>query len=170
MLVGPLAEREPSGAEARMAISFSHSDIGFLLNGESKFQEALSHYRTTVEIRENLAATMAPVSAYWRTATVAISARDTAGALDLLRKAEKTLAVSKSPPPDSIQSRSALAYVYSICGECYAANRNPAAARDWYHRFRQLLAALRDSGKLDADSTELLHTVEKELSSLAGNR
>ena len=172
------AEREPSSADARMAISFSHSDIGFLLNGENKFQEALSHYRTTVEIRENLAAldphnaraTMALVSAYWRTATVAISARDTAGALDLLRKAEKTLALSKSPPPESIPSRNALAYVYSIYGECYAAKDNPAAARDWYHRSRQLLTALRDSGKLDADSTELLHTVEKELSTLAGVR
>jgi serine/threonine protein kinase len=172
------AERDPSSADARMALSFSHSDIGFLLRGESKFTEALAHYRATVEIRENLAAldpnnaraTMSLVSAYWRTADVATAAGATTGALDLLRKAEKTLAVAKSPPPDSTQSRIALAHVYSEYGQCYSATRNTATAHDWYARSRQLLAGLRDSGKLDADGVDLLQAVETNLSKAAGNR
>jgi tetratricopeptide (TPR) repeat protein len=172
------AEREPLSADARMAISFSHSDIGFLLRGQNNFQDALTHYRKTVEIRENLAAmdpnnaraTMSLVSAYWRTAGISTAAGDTRGALELLQKAERVLAASKSPAPGSTQSRTALAHVYGTYGESYSASRNSSAARDWYGRSRQLLADLRDSGKLDADGADLLPAVERELSRLGGVR
>jgi hypothetical protein len=88
-----------------MAISYSHSDIGFLLREENKLQEALEHYRTTVKIREELAAMdpnnarakLSLVSAYWRTARVSVAADDTHTALDLLANAVKTLAQSKNP-------------------------------------------------------------------------
>ena len=86
-----------------MAVSFSHSDIGFLLRGQEKLPDALAHYRTTVRIREELAAAdpsnaramLSLVSAYWRTAGVCVAARDTRAAMDLLGKAVSTLQRSR---------------------------------------------------------------------------
>jgi serine/threonine protein kinase len=165
------AELEPSSADARMAISFSHSDIGFLLRTEKKFQEALAHYRKTVKIREELAemdpnnarATLSLVSAYWRTASVSIAAGDIQNALDLLKKAVKTLAQAKKPDPGSARSRTELAQVYAVYGESYAAAGDAAAARDWYERSKQIFTGLRGSGKLDAEGADMLQAVEKEL-------
>src|SRR5207244_8787607 len=90
---------EPWKADAWMAISFSHSDIGFLLSDDKKFEEALAHYRKTVKIREELAqidpnnarATMSLVSAYYRTAGVAVDSGEIETALDLLQKAVMVL-------------------------------------------------------------------------------
>jgi tetratricopeptide (TPR) repeat protein len=157
-----------------MAISYSHSDIGFLLRGEKKLQEALEHYRKTVKIREELAevdpnnarATMSLVSAYWRTASAAIEAGDIENALDLLKKAVKTLAQSKNPDPGSVRSRTELAQVYAVYGKSYAAVGDAGEARDWFGRSKQICTGLRGSGKLNADGADLLQSVEEELAKL----
>jgi serine/threonine protein kinase len=165
------AELEPSSADASMAISYSHSDIGFLLSQDKKFPEALAHYRKTVEIRENLAradpqnarATLGLVSAYWRTASVAVAGGGTRDASGLLAKAEQTLIHSTNPAPGSVRSRTELAHVYAIYGESYAAAGDAGAARASYSRSKQILTGLRGSGKLDADGADLLQDVEKKL-------
>jgi non-specific serine/threonine protein kinase/serine/threonine-protein kinase len=162
---------EPSNTDAKMAISFSHSDIGFLLREEKKLQEALEHYRKTVRIREELAemdpnnarAKLSLVSAYWRTASVSVAAGDIQTALDLLPKAVKTLAQSKNPAPGSTRSRAELANVYATYGESYAAGGDPATARNWYERSNQILTDLRGTGELDANGADLLRSVEGEL-------
>jgi tetratricopeptide (TPR) repeat protein len=155
-----------------MAISFSHSDIGFLLRGEKKLPEALEHYRKTVKIREELAevdpnnarATLGLVSAYWRTASVSVAAGDIQTALDLLPKAVKVLAESKNPDPGSVRSRTELANVYAIYGEAYTATGGGAAmARHWYERSKQIFTDLRGSGELDANGADILRGVEQEL-------
>ena len=163
--------REPSNADAKMAISYSHSDIGFLLNRQKKPLEALEHYRTTVAIREDLAAAdpnnarakMALVSAYWRTASISVAAGNTPTALDLLARAVKALAQSNNPAPGSARNRAELAYVYATYGESYGAVGGRAAARPSYERSKQLLLALRASGELDANGADRLREVEEEL-------
>jgi non-specific serine/threonine protein kinase/serine/threonine-protein kinase len=167
--------QEPSNTDAKMAISYSHSDIGFLLRDENKLQEALEHYRTTVTIREEIAAVdpnnarakLSLVSAYWRTARVSVAAGDTDTALDLLANAVKTLAQSKNPPAGSARSRAELAHVYEIYGEAYAARRGFVTARHWYERSKQVLTDLRDTRELDANGAEILVTVQEELAKLA---
>jgi non-specific serine/threonine protein kinase/serine/threonine-protein kinase len=165
------AALEPLNTDAKMAISFSHSDIGFLLRGEKKPQEALGHYRKTVEIREELAkmdpnnarATLSLVSAYWRTAGVSVAAGDIQAALDLLARAVKTLARSKNPDPGSVRSRTELANVYATYGEAYAVSGGAATARHWYERSKQIYTDLRGSGELDANGADMLRAVEEEL-------
>jgi tetratricopeptide (TPR) repeat protein len=165
------AALQPLNTDAKMAISFSHSDIGFLLRGEKKLPEALEHYRKTVEIREELAAmdpnnaraTLSLVSAYWRTASVSVAAGDIQTALDLLSRAVKTLAQSKNPDPGSVRSRTELANVYAIYGEAYAASGGAATARHWYERSKQIFTGLRGSGELDANGADMLRGVEEEL-------
>lgn len=162
---------EPMNADAKMAVSFSQSDIGFLLQGHKKFPEALEHYRKTIEIREEVArmdpsnarATLSLVSAYWRTARVSVDARDSRGALDLLNKAVKTLTQSKSLDPASVRPRIELAQVYAAYGKYYAASSD-AAARGWYEQSKQILISLRGSGQLDAGGADLLQNVEEKLS------
>ncbi len=162
---------EPSSVDAKMAISYSHSDIGFLLREGKKPVEALAHYRAVVKIREEIAA-MDPnnaramaslVSAYWRTASVAAAAGEIKTALQLLPKAEKALAESKNPAPGSARSQGALASVYATYGETYAVNGASVTARHWYERARQILSGLRASKELDANGKELLESLEKEL-------
>jgi tetratricopeptide (TPR) repeat protein len=165
------AALQPLSADAKMAISYSHSDIGFLLRGQKKPREALEHYRTTVEIREDLAAldpnnaraTLSLVSAYWRTAGVSVAAGDIPTALELLARAVKTLAHSKSPDPGSVRSRTELANVYATYGETYAAGGGAARARPWYERSKQIFTDLRSAGELDANGADRLRGVEEEL-------
>ena len=162
---------DPANTDAKLALSYSHSDIGFLLREEGKLPEALAHYRTTVMIREEVAAMDADnaraklslVSAYWRTASVSVAAGDFHYSLDLLSKAEKVLARSRNPAPSSAQSRAALANVYSTYGESYTASGDPATARNWRERSKQLLIDLRASRELDANGAELLRSVGEEL-------
>ena len=164
---------ESSNPEAKMAISFSHSDIGFLLWREKKLPEALDHYRTTIKLREELAAmdpnnaraTLGLASAYWRTANVSREAGDIQNALALLRKGEKTLTQAKNPAPKSAHSRTELANVYSVYGDSYVTSA-PATARRWYERSKEILTDLRGSGELDANGAERLQSVEKELAKL----
>ena len=172
------AEREPTSADAKMAISFSHSDIGFLYWRDKKFTDALAHYRTTVKIREGLSeqdpnnarATLGLASAYWRTASVYTAAGDLESAFDLLNKGAKTLTHAKKPDPASPRSRTELAHVYAGYGETCIAAHETAAARDWYGRSRQIVSALKAAGKLDADGADLLESDDLELAKLAKTR
>jgi tetratricopeptide (TPR) repeat protein len=47
---------EPRSAAAKTAVSFSHSDIGFLLRKQGRNREAIDHFRIAVSLREELAA------------------------------------------------------------------------------------------------------------------
>ncbi|MBI4910380.1 MAG: serine/threonine protein kinase [Acidobacteria bacterium] len=172
------AALDPSNTDAKAAISYSHSDIGFMLREEKKPREALEHYRTTVKIREELAAMdpnnarakLSLVSAYWRTASVSVVAGDRETAWDLLAKAVRALAQSKSPAPGSKASRAELANVYSVYGESHAAGGDRANARLWYERSKKVLTDLHASGELDANGADVLASLEKELAKLGTAR
>ena len=161
----------PSSTEARMAMSFSHSDIGFLLREEGNLPESLAHYKTAVKIREesvaadpdNARAKLSLISAYWRTAAVSAAAGDTSMSFSLLPKAAALLAQIKNPAPGSARNRTELANIYAVYGESYAAAGNRAAARKWYEKSRKILTDLSRSGELDANGADRLQSVEKHL-------
>jgi tetratricopeptide (TPR) repeat protein len=161
----------PSNMDAKMAISYSHSDIGFLLREEGNLQESLAHYRATVNIREesvaadpeNARAKLSLVSAYWRTASVSAAAGDRQASFELLAKAVAMLAHIKNPAPGSVRSQFELANIYAVYGESYAAVGSGAVSRLWYERSKQTLTALSHSGELDANGADLLRSVEKAL-------
>jgi len=160
-----LAALDPASTAARMAISFSHSDIGFLLSEGGKYREALQHYGATIKIREDVAAAdpnnaqaaQMLVSAYWRCAEVFVNAGNTANALDLLNKAVNALARSKNA--GSVANRTALAQVYAGYGAAYGAKKDFAAAQDWNGRAKVVLTSLQTAGKLPADGADLLETL-----------
>ncbi len=166
-----LSAAEPANADAKMAVSFSHSDIGFFLAEAGRIPEALAHYGKTVAIREALAAadpnnaraSVGLISAYWRTAIVYAKVPDRRPGLMLLDKAVATLAKAKNPAPGSARSRSDLASIQATYGALYAAAGNGAAARSSFEKAKQLFLGLRASGELDANGADQLAAVMEKL-------
>jgi non-specific serine/threonine protein kinase/serine/threonine-protein kinase len=91
---------EPQSASAKMAISFSHSDIGFILNKQGKHSQAARHFRIAVRLREELAAAD-PKNVRARAALAAAYARlaEVLRAAGQVREASLVDARARSVPP-----------------------------------------------------------------------
>jgi len=137
------ARERPFNAEARMAQSYSHSDIGYILRGQKKFRESLTHYRKTVEIREELhrvdsknhRAKLSLVSAYLRTGHVHLSSGNAAEALALYQRGVALLS------PDVPEDRKDLAGAYTDVGDAFKEAQRPREAEKWYARAKALAGA-----------------------------